>query len=79
MTAMNVSDVEYTTLKPRCVYVDGKPLQDVRILLVHEEIVRVIVIVGCREFYAFHLKSDAKEYIKRRFGLEQFEVEECKS
>ena len=79
MTAMNVSDVEYTTLKPRCVYVDGKPLQDVRVLLVHEEIVRVIVIVGCREFYAFHLKSDAKEYIKRRFGLEQFEVEECKS
>jgi putative heme iron utilization protein len=79
MTAMNVSDVEYTTLKPRCVYVDGKPLQDVRILLVHEEIVRVIVIVGCREFYAFHLKSDAREYIRRRFGLEQFEVEECKS
>ena len=79
MTAMNVSDVEYTTLKPRCVYVDGKPLQDVRILLVHEEVVRVIVIVGCREFYAFHLKSDAREYIRRRFGLEQFEVEECKS
>ncbi len=79
MTAMSVSDVEYTTLKPRCVYVDGKPLQDVRILLVYEEIVRVIVIVGCKEFYGFHLKSDAKEYIKRRFGLEQFEVEECKS
>ncbi len=79
MTAMSVSDVEYITLKPRCVYVDGKPLQDVRILLVYEEIVRVIVIVGCREFYAFHLKSDAKEFIKRRFGLEQFEVEECKS
>ena len=79
MTAMNVSDVEYTTLKPRCVYVDGRPLQDVRILLVHEEVVRVIVIVGCREFYAFHLKSDAREYIRRRFGLEQFEVEECKS
>jgi hypothetical protein len=79
MTAMNVSDVEYTTLKPRCVYVDGKPLQDVRILLVHEEIVRVIVIVGCREFYAFSFKSDAKEFIKRRFGLEQFEIQECKS
>jgi hypothetical protein len=79
MTAMNVSDVEYTTLKPRCVYVDGKPLQDVRILLLYEETVRVIVIVGCREFYAFHLKSDAKEYIRRRFGLEQFEVQECKS
>ncbi len=79
MTAMSVSDVEYITLKPRCVYVDGKPLQDVRILLVHEEIMRVIVIVGCKEFYGFHLKSDAKEFIKRRFGLEQFEVEECKS
>ena len=79
MTAMNVSDVEYTTLKPRCVYVDGKPLQDVRILLVHEEIVRVIVIVGCREFYAFHLKSDAKEFIKRRFGVEQFQIRLCES
>jgi len=79
MTAMNVSDVEYTTLKPRCVYVDGKPLQDVRILLVYEEIVRVIVIVGCREFYAFHLKSDAKEFIKRRFGVEQFQIRPCES
>ncbi len=78
MTAM-ISDVEYTTLKPRCVYVDGKQLQDVRILLVYEEIMRVIVIVGCKEFYAFAYKSDAKEFIKRRFGLEQFEVRECKS
>jgi len=79
MTAMNVSDVEYTTLKPRCVYVDGKPLQDVRILLVYEEIVRVIVIVSCKEFYAFLFKSDAKEFIRRRFGLEQFEVRPCES
>ena len=64
-------------IEPRCVYVDNRPLQDVRILLVYEEIIRVIVIVGCREFYAFHLKSDAKEFIKRRFGLEQFEVRRC--
>jgi hypothetical protein len=70
---------KYVKIKPRCVYVDGKPLQDVRILLVHEEIVRVIVIVRCKEFYAFHLKSDAKEFIKRRFGLEQFQIQPCSS
>ncbi len=70
---------KYMKIVPRCVYVDNRPLQDVRILLVYEEIVRVIVIVGCREFYAFAFKSDAKEFIKRRFGLEQFKVEECKS
>jgi len=70
---------KYVKIKPRCVYVDNRPLEDVRILLVYEELVRVIVIVGCREFYAFLSKSDAKEFIKRRFGLEQFEVEECKS
>ena len=68
---------KYMKIEPRCVYVDNRPLEDVRILLVYEEIVRVIVIVGCREFYAFHLKSDAKEFIKRRFGLEQFEVRRC--
>jgi uncharacterized Zn finger protein (UPF0148 family) len=64
-------------IMPRCVYVDNRPLEDVRILLVYEEIVRVIVIVGCKEFYAFLFKSDAKEYIRRRFGLEQFEVRRC--
>jgi hypothetical protein len=67
----------YMKIKPRCVYVDGKPLQDVYILLVYEDIVRVIVIVSCKEFYAFLFKKDTKEYIRRRFGLEQFEVRRC--
>ncbi len=73
------ADVEYMTLKPRCVYVGKDVLPNVRILLVHEDIVKVIVIIDCKEFYAFAFKSDAREYIRRRFGLEQFEVEECKS
>ncbi len=77
MTAM-ISNVEYTTLKPRCVYVGKDVLPNVRILLVHEDIVRIIVIIDCREFYGFHLKSDAKEFIRQRFGLEQFEIRECK-
>jgi transcription initiation factor TFIIIB Brf1 subunit/transcription initiation factor TFIIB len=68
---------KYMKIEPRCVYVDNRPLQDVRILLVYEEIIRVIVIVGCKEFYAFLFKRDAKEFIKRRFGLEQFEVRRC--
>jgi len=70
---------KYVKIKPRCVYVDNRPLQDVHILLVYEEIVRVIVIVGCKEVYAFHLKSDAKEFIKRRFGVEQFQIRPCES
>jgi hypothetical protein len=68
---------KYMKFTPRCVYVDNRPLDDVRILLVYDEIVRVIVIVGCREFYAFLFKRDVKEFIKRRFGLEQFEVRRC--
>ena len=70
---------KFMKLKPRCVYVDGKPLQDVRILLIYEDIVRVVVIVGCKEFYGFMYKSDAKEYIKRRFGVERFKIRRCKS
>ena len=65
-------------IKPRCVYADGKPLQDVYILLVYGYIVQVIVIVG-KEFYVFLFKRDAKEFIKRRFGLEQFQIRRCKS
>ncbi len=66
-------------IEPRCVYgPDGKPLQDVYILLVYGYIVRVIVIVG-KEFYVFLFESDAKEFIRRRFGLDQFEVRHCKS
>ena len=77
---MNRIEAEkYVKLKPRCVYgPDGKPLQGVYILLVYEERVRVIVIVG-KEFYAYLFKNDAKEFIRRRFGLEQFQIRRCKS
>jgi len=71
--------VEAEKYEPRCVVVDGKPLPDVQILLVKEEFLRVIVIIGCREFYGFLFKSDAEEFIKRRFGLGHFEVERCRS
>ena len=67
---------KYIRIKPRCVYAGNRPL-DIHVLLVHEEIVRVIVIVGCREFYAFLSKSDAKEFIKRRFGVEQLQIQPC--
>ena len=60
----------YVKFIPRCVYVDDKPLEDVRILLVNEEIVRVIVIVSCKEFYAFAFKKRRrkvyKETVRRR-------------
>jgi hypothetical protein len=69
--------MEKVKLRPRCVYVDGKPLP-LKILLVKEEIVRVIVIVGCKEFYAFSFKEDVKEYIKKTFGVENFEIQDCR-
>jgi hypothetical protein len=46
-------------------------------LLIKEESAKVVVAVGCREFCGFLFKSDAEEFIKRRFGLERFEVERC--
>jgi len=70
--------MEAEKYEPRCVVVDGKPLPDVHILLINEEFTRVIVIIGCKEFYGFLFKSDAKEYLRRRFGLEHFEIKRCK-
>jgi hypothetical protein len=69
----------YVKFEPRCVYVDDKPLEDVRILLVNEEIVRVIVIVSCKEFYAFAFQSDAVRFIKKRLGVERFKIRRCES
>ena len=79
MTAMNEKlDAEkYVKIEPRCVFVDGKPLPNVRILLLREDILRVIVIVDCKEFYGFAYKSDAREFIRERFGVAEFEIRPC--
>jgi hypothetical protein len=59
------------------VYADGKPLP-VKILVVKDEIVRYVVIVDCREFFGFSLKEEVKELIKKTFGVERFEVRDCR-
>jgi hypothetical protein len=75
MTAMDAE--KYVKLEPRCVFVDNKPLPNVRILLVYEDIVKVIVAIDCREFYGFSYKRDAKEFIRERFGIAEFQIEPC--
>jgi hypothetical protein len=62
--------------KVRCVYVDGKPLPGVKILLLRESIARVVVIIGC-DYYIFAFKEEAKEFIRQRLGVENFEIRSC--
>jgi len=69
--------MEKVKLHPKCVYVGGKPLP-IKILIVKEEITRIIVIVDCKEFYGFSFKEDVKEFIKKTFGVEHFEIQDCK-
>jgi hypothetical protein len=60
----------------RCVYVDGKPLPKVKILLLHESIARVVVVVDC-DFHVFAFKEEAKEFLRQKLGIENFEIKAC--
>jgi len=73
MTAMEKA----VKIEPRCVFAGGAPLPNVRVLLVYEDTVKVVVIVDCREFYAFAYKGDAKEFIRERFGIAEFQIRPC--
>ena len=73
MTAMEKA----VKIEPRCVFVGGAPLPNIHVLLVYEDILRVIVIVDCREFYGFAFKRDAKEFIRERFGIAEFQIQPC--
>jgi hypothetical protein len=74
MTAMDAES--HMKMEPRCVFVDNKPLP-IHILLVYEDIIRVIVIVDCKEFYGFSYKRDAKRFIMERFGVTEFQIQPC--
>jgi hypothetical protein len=60
----------------RCVYIDGKPLPRVLILLLRESIAKVVVIVDC-DFHVFAFKEEAKESLRQKLGIENFEVKPC--
>jgi hypothetical protein len=75
MTAMDAEN--YVKFEPRCVFVDNKPLPNVRILFVYEDIIRVIVIVNCTEVFGFTYKHDAKRFIMERFGVAEFQIQPC--
>jgi hypothetical protein len=61
----------------RCVYVDGKPLPGVKILLLNESVARVVVVINCCDFHVFAFKEEAKEFLKQKFNIENFEVKPC--
>jgi len=60
----------------RCVYVDGKHLPRVKILLLGESLARVVVIMGC-DFQTFAFKEEAREYLRQKLGIENFEIRPC--
>jgi hypothetical protein len=59
----------------RCVYVDGKPLPRVKILLLREGIARVVVIIDC-DFHTFAFKEEAREFLRQKLGTD-FEIRPC--
>jgi hypothetical protein len=63
-------------MRLRCVYVDGKPLPGVYVALLREGFARVMLIIGY-EYYTFAFKEEAEEYLRRRFGIENFQVLPC--
>jgi hypothetical protein len=60
-----------------CVYVDGRPLSDVRVLLLREcRLARVVVVMG-GEYYAFAFRDEAEEFLKQKLGAGGLEVRPC--
>ncbi len=63
--------------RARCVYVGGRPLPGVKVLLLREcRLARAVVVLGC-EYYAFAFREEAEEFLKRKLGVERFEVGPC--
>jgi len=63
--------------KLRCVYIDNKPLPNVRVLLIRgSSLARVVVIID-HDYYVFAFKEEAKEFLKEKLGVEKFEVKPC--
>jgi hypothetical protein len=61
----------------KCVYVGGRPLPGVKVLLLREcRLARAVVVVG-NEYHAFAFKEEAEEFLKQRLGVERFEVGPC--
>jgi len=62
----------------RCIYVDGEPPPRALILLPREPLAKVVIVVGC-EVYSFAFKEEAKEFLRQRLKLKDFEMRPCPS
>jgi hypothetical protein len=59
-----------------CVYIDGRPLPDVRVILLRKcRLARVVVVVGSG-YYAFAFREEAEEFLRQKLGA-GFEVRPC--
>jgi hypothetical protein len=62
----------------KCIYVGGRPLPGVKVLLLREcRLARAVVVVG-GEYYAFAFRDEAEEFLKQKLGVEHFEVGPCR-
>ncbi len=64
-------------MRLRCVYVGGRPLPGVKVLLLRGCLDRVVVVLG-NEYYAFAFKEEAEEFLRQKLGIDNFEVKPCK-
>jgi hypothetical protein len=63
--------------KLRCIYIDNKPLPNVKVLLIRgSSLARVVVIID-NDYYVFTFKEEALEYLRQRLGVEDFEIRPC--
>ena len=64
--------------RAKCVYVGGRPLPGVKVLLLREcRLARVVVVIG-GEYYAFTFRDEAEELLKQKLGVGRFEVGPCR-
>jgi hypothetical protein len=60
----------------RCIYVDGEPQPRVFMLFPREPLAKVVVVMG-GEVYTFAFKEEAKEFLRQRLKLKDFEMGPC--
>ena len=64
------------TCKVKCIYVDGKPLPQILVLMPRQPLAKVIIVADC-EVHTFAFKEEAVEFLRRQLRLKDFEIGPC--
>jgi len=62
--------------KVRCIYVDGEPQPQVFMLLPRKPHAKIVIVMNC-EVHVFAFKEEAREFLRQRLNLKDFEIGPC--